>query len=153
MYRLRVVLAYSYLSLFLKIERGLGDVRSRRRIPKMLPALITQLTAAGCAFEEPDLDQIRFNHILNRLALFRQSGSKRLDTGWTTLVVVDECLEETAVRAIEAKCINFQKTQGRVKRRRIDLTLIVHLGIISHSFDKSICDTWSEPGASSQHPK
>jgi hypothetical protein len=55
----------------------------------MLPALITQLTAAGCAFEEPNLDQIWFNHILNRLALFRQSGGKRFDTGWTTWVVID----------------------------------------------------------------
>src|SRR4030067_272504 len=85
--------------------------RRRRREAEVLPAAARGDAAARGARQEALLDQERFDHILDRAALFADGGGQRIPPPRPAVKAFDKYTEQTPVERVEAFLVNAQHDQ------------------------------------------
>ena len=116
---------------FARIEQP-GLPARRRGQAEMLPTAIIEAAPARGARDQPELDQVRLNHFLDRVARFRQTSGERFDPHWAALVDVRDHCEIAPVHRIEPERVNLEPGQRIIGQRAADRRIARDMREIAH---------------------
>src|SRR2546428_13840936 len=84
----------------------------RRLHVEVLVGEVGRHPAAGGPRHEPDLDQVRLMHVLDRLGLLRQRYRYGVEPDRAALELLDERLQQPAVERLEADGVDVEHREG-----------------------------------------
>ena len=118
----------------------------RRAQPQMLPPAIIERPAARGPGDQAELDQIGFDHFLDRVARFGQAGRQRFHADRAALVDVGDHGEIAPVHRVEAEPIDLQPGQRLIGDLAVTRPSPRH-GEIAHPPEQAAGDARRAPRA------
>ncbi len=97
-------------------------------------------SAARSADDEADLQQVRLDHVFERVALVAHRCRDRLDPRRAAVVVLDERLQVRPVEIVEPEPVDLQDVERHVHDRRRQRAVAADIGVIPHSPQQAIHD-------------
>ena len=91
--------------------------------------------------KEADLNQIRFDHFLDRLAVLVDRGGYRSHTDRSAVEFIDDRQKQLAVNFIQTEPINLHCVQGTLRSRTRNPAVIEDLCKVSNTPQQAIGDT------------
>src|SRR6516165_10704268 len=89
------------------------------------------------ALQEPALDQIRLDDVLDRIARLRQSGGERLDADRAATVINGDRREITPIHRIEPARVDFERPKSFGGARPMVRRGTGDGGNVAHAAEKS----------------
>ena len=87
------------------------------------------------------LDQVRLEHVFNRVALFADGGGQVVDTDRPAVELMQDRFEQLAVHQVEADRIDIEHRQRGVSHFARDDAIGLDLGVIAHAAQQAVGDT------------
>ena len=95
-------------------------------------------TSAWCAIEKSDLDQVRFDNLLDRVLFFVNRGRDRSETNWAATELFDDRQQKFAIHFVQAVCVDFHSIQCIGSHFFRDVTFVINFGVIANASQQSI---------------
>ena len=108
---------------------------------------------AGCdaaswgAVEEADLEQIRFDHYLDRVFFFVDRGGDSAQADRAAVKFLDNSLEQLGVHFVEAKAVDLHAVERVTGDVRVDMAFVIDLCKITDPPQQPVDDTRRSPPA------
>ena len=96
-------------------------------------------TAWG-ALQKALLNQKRFDHIFDGVALFTNAGGNVVQPHRATIKTMDDRFKQFAVHQVKALRVHIQHGQGSVGHGFADQAIGFHLGVVAHAAQQTVGD-------------
>ena len=104
-------------------------------------------TAPDGALHEPLLNEVGFDDVFERFAVFTQGACEVVDAAGAACEFLHDGRHETAVDGVKSDDVHIQKFQRRLCDFGGDLTDMPHLGYVAHASQPAFGESWSSAGA------
>src|SRR6187551_638506 len=118
---------------------GAGD-------PEVLIGPLGQHAAAWSALQHPLLEQVRLEHILDRVLLLTDRDGQRREPNRATRELGRDDIKQVAVAAIKAAGIDLEHCQSGSGHLGVDLAAALYLGEVAYPLQQSV----GNPGSASR---
>ena len=106
--------------------------RFRRIQSQIAPALQRQHSATLRALQVSLLDEIRFDDVFQNIALVRERGRERFDTGRAARTIHRKIIQITPVHCVETVWVDAETAQRRIGRVLVDIAVAVDQRKVAH---------------------
>src|SRR5579863_3036614 len=119
--------------------RGLLSIEERLRgaarhgFPQELIGRFVCLAPALGAADEALLQEVRLDHVDQRVDFLVERGGQRLDPDRPTLIVLDDRLQKAAVEIVESFLVDAFERERFPRHGAIDLALCLDVGKIAYA--------------------
>src|SRR5688572_9713240 len=147
---------YSSLILSAVEERRAAVAVLARRLPLQTEVFVGELRRAPPlpgARDQRGLQQVRLDHVLERVALLAHRGRDGVDADGAAFVHLDHRAEELAVLLVEAALVDLRELQRLLGNRQRQLALSLDGGVIARTSQEPVCDARRAAASSRQLPQ
>src|SRR5439155_7080441 len=121
-------------------EAGLAGGRRRRLLAQVPVRLAGHAPTVRRPHDEADLEEIRLDHLGQRLRLVVDGGGDRFEADRPAAVMVDDRGEEAPVEPVETPHVHALAVEGPPRDRFGDDAVALHLRVVAHAPEETVGD-------------
>src|SRR5688572_20880030 len=108
----------------------------------MLEGRLGRRAAARRSIEESDLNEIRLDHLLDRVFVFVDRRRDGPEPDRSAAELLDDRQQELRVGLVETERVDLESIEGLVGDLRSHPAVVEHLGNVAYAPQKTIRDPW-----------